>query len=257
MGLRPGHCYSSTKDRANTRHAVKVQKRDYIGAVPGLQTRQWNMGNGIKEFNSIIDLRIKCGPQGIRLRDNAFESARMLINRHLVNSIGKEDFFLKLRVYPHHILRENKQAQGAGADRVSKGMSHCFGKSMGRAARVRNNQKIFSLLVAEENIEVGKKALLSSASRFTCKVTTKVGTDVTSIGTKPKKTRDMRKSEAEEEKEAEETDKDSKTENKKDSKAGDKKEDKTNNKKDNKAEDKKDAKEDTKTDNKKNVKNKR
>jgi len=242
MGLRPGHCYSSTKDRANTRHAVKVQKRDYIGAVPGLKTRQWNMGNGIKEFTHVVDLCIKCGSQGIQLRDNAFESARMLINRHLVVSIGKEDFFLKLRVYPHHILRENKQAQGAGADRVSKGMSHCFGKSMGRAARLRNGQKIFSLLVAEKDVEAGKKALLCSASRFTCKVTTKVGTDIASIGTKPKKTRDMRKAEAEEEEAKDAEEKDDKTEEKKDDKVGAKSDAKTDYKKDAKADYKKDAK---------------
>ena len=242
MGLRPGHCYSSTKDRANTRHAVKVQKRDYIGAVPGLRTRQWNMGNGIKEFTHVVDLCLKCGSQGIQLRDNAFESARMLINRHLVVSIGKEDFFLKLRVYPHHILRENKQAQGAGADRVSKGMSHCFGKSMGRAARLRNGQKIFSLLVAEKDVEAGKKALLCSASRFTCKVTTKVGTDVASIGTKPKKTRDMRKAEAEEEEAKDAEGNDDKTEDTKDDKAGAKPDAKADYKKDAKADYKKDAK---------------
>ena len=237
MGLRPGRCYNSTKDRANTRHAVKVQKRDYIGAVPGLKTRQWNMGNGVKEFTNIVDLCIKCGSQGVQLRDNAFESARMLINRHLIISIGKEDFFLKLRVYPHHILRENKQAQGAGADRVSKGMSHCFGKSMGRAVRLRNGQKIFSVLIAEKDVEAAKKALLYSTSRFTCKVYVKTGTDIESIGTKPKKTRDMRKAEAEVET-VEGEEKDAKTKDKKDAKAGAKAEPK----KDAKAGDKKDAK---------------
>lgn len=204
MGLRPGHCYSSTKDRAYTRHAVKVQKRDYIGAVPGLKTRQWNMGNGIKEFDTIINLKLKCPKLGIQIRDNALESARLIINRHLVTSIGKEDFFLKLRVYPHHILRENKQAQGAGADRVSKGMSHSYGKSVGRAARMRNGQKIYSVLVNAEDIEKAKKAMLTSASRFPCKVIVEVSKDIASIGTKPKKTRDMRKSEAEEKKEGEE-----------------------------------------------------
>ncbi|MFH1391782.1 MAG: 50S ribosomal protein L16 [Candidatus Diapherotrites archaeon] len=245
MGLRPGHCYSSTKDRAYTRHAVRVQKRDYIGAVPGLKTRQWNMGNGIKEFDTIVNLKLKCPKLGIQIRDNALESARLIINRHLVTSIGKEDFFLKLRVYPHHILRENKQAQGAGADRVSKGMSHSYGKSVGRAARMRNGQKIYSVLVDSEDIEKAKKALLTATSRFPCKVTVDVSNDIASIGTKPKKTRDMRKAEAEvtvEEKEGEEkteegkgakkTDaKGAKKEASKDAKADDKKDDKSKGKK--------------------------
>jgi len=238
MGLRPGHCYSSTKDRAYTRHAVKVQKRDYIGAVPGLKTRQWNMGNGIKEFDTIVNLKLKCPKLGIQIRDNALESARLIINRHLATSIGKEDFFLKLRVYPHHILRENKQAQGAGADRVSKGMSHSYGKSVGRAARMRNGQTIYSVLVDSEDIEKAKKALLTATSRFPCKVTVEVSNDIASIGTKPKKTRDMKKAEAEvkvEEKEGEET-----KEEKDESKGNkDKKEEKDEKKEDVKADDKK------------------
>ncbi|MCR4335501.1 MAG: 50S ribosomal protein L16 [archaeon] len=221
MGLRPGRCYSSTKDRAYTRHAVRVQKRDYIGAVPGLKTRQWNMGNGIKEFDTLVNLKIKCPKQGIQIRDNALESARIIINRHLVTSIGKEDFFLKLRVYPHQILRENKQAQGAGADRVSKGMSHSYGKSVGRAARMRNGQNIFSVLIDSKDTAKAKKALLTATSRFPCEVTVEVSNDISSIGTKPKKTRDMRKAEstgAEEVKEGEEKKEDAKGAKKTDSK---------------------------------------
>ena len=204
MGLRPGHCYSSTKDRAYSRYAVRVHKRNYIGAVPGLKTRQWNMGNGIKEFNTIIDLKAETATHGSQIRDNAIESARLIINRELVTEVGKDNFFLKLRIYPHHILRENKQAQGAGADRVSKGMSHSFGKAVGRAARVRNGQKIFSVLVLKEDTEKAKKALLKASSRLTCGVTLRIGNDVESIGTKPKKTRDMRKAEAEGKPEGEE-----------------------------------------------------
>jgi len=240
MGLRPGHCYSSTKDRAYTRHAVRVQKRDYIGAVPSLKTRQWNMGNGLKEFDTIVDLKLKCPKLGIQIRDNAIESSRMMINRHLVNSIGKEDFFLKLRVYPHHILRENKQAQGAGADRVSKGMSHSYGKSIGRAARMRDDQKMFSVLVMEENAEKAKDALLSAVSRIPCQLTVSIGKDVESIGTKPKKTRDMRKAEMEgkegEKKEGEEEGKEEKEDEK-----GEKKDKKTEGK-----DEKKDAKDEKK-----------
>jgi large subunit ribosomal protein L10e len=197
MGLRPGRCYSSTKDRPYTRHAIRVQKKDYIGAVPGLRTRQWNMGNGIKEFDTIIDLKVECGPHGLQIRDNAIESARMMINRKLVTEVGKDSFFLKLRVYPHQILRENKLAQGAGADRVSKGMSHSFGKAIGRAARIRSGQKIFSVLVNEADAEKAKKALVNAKSRFPCDIYAEIGKDVESIGTKPTKTRDMKKAEAE------------------------------------------------------------
>ena len=246
MGLRPGHCYSSTKDRPYTRHAVRVQKRDYIGAVPGLKTRQWNMGNGLKEFDTIVDLTVKTGKHGIQIRDNALESARLIINRALIRDIGKEDFFMKIRIFPHHILRENKQAQGAGADRVSKGMSHSYGKSIGRAARVRNGQKIVSVLVAAENAEKARNALLAVLSRLPCGVAANIHNDVESIGTKPKKIRDMRKEE-EEEKEAEkegEEKKEEGTEESKDEKKDDAKADSKEEKKEDKEE--KEAKGDSK-----------
>ncbi|PIN85460.1 MAG: 50S ribosomal protein L16 [Candidatus Diapherotrites archaeon CG11_big_fil_rev_8_21_14_0_20_37_9] len=231
MGLRPGRCYSSTKDRPYTRKAHRVQRKDYIGAVPGLKTRQFNMGNGAKEFDTIVNLIAETGKHGIQIRDNAIESARLAVNRSLIENIGKDDFFLKVRIFPHHMLRENKQAQGAGADRVSSGMSHSFGKTIGRAARIKNGQILFSALVSKENIEKAKTALLSASSRVSCEVTTKVSKDVTSIGTKPIKTRDMRKTEEAEEagkegEEAKKPDAKGRKDAKATGKAGDKKDDK-------------------------------
>src|SRR3989344_4569608 len=197
MGLRPGHCYNTTKDRPYTRHAVNVHNRNYIGAVPGLKTRQWNMGEGTKPFDTVVDLITECGPLGIQIRDNALESARLMINRTLIKRVGKEGFFLKLRIYPHHILRENKQAQGAHADRIQKGMSHAFGKTIGRAARVRSGQVVFSVLVFDTDKEKAADCLMMAISRFPCSVITKTHKDVQSIGTKPKKTRDLIKEEEE------------------------------------------------------------
>ena len=195
MGLRPGHCYSSKKDRAFSRYAVKVHRKSFVGAIPGLRTRQFNMGNGSKQFNTILDLVVE---EHVQIRDNAIESIRMAINRYLHNHVGKDAYFMKIRAYPFQILRENKQAQGAGADRVSQGMSHSFGKNIGRAIRVRPGQKIVSVLVDEEHTEIAKKALLRANSRIGAKLSVRIGTDVESIGTRPKKTRDIIKAEREE-----------------------------------------------------------
>jgi len=238
MGLRPGRCYSSTKDRPYTRHAVKVHKRNYIGAVPGMRTRQWNMGMGAKEFNTISDLSVECGKHGMQIRDNAIESARLIVNRALIKKVGKEGFFLKLRVYPHNILRENKQAQGAHADRIQKGMSHAFGKVIGRAARVRDGQIIFSVLIDDADKKKAEECLKMASSRFPCKVTVNTHKDVESIGTKPKKTRDIIKEEAAKEEEGKTEEKEGE---KKEEKPGAKKEEKSSEKKDAKSE-KKDAK---------------
>ncbi|MFH1240296.1 MAG: 50S ribosomal protein L16 [Candidatus Diapherotrites archaeon] len=185
MGLRPGHCYSDKKqDRAYTRLAVKVHRRNYIGAAPGLKTRQFNMGNGAKKYSHIVDLVVD---ESVNVRDNAIEAVRIMVTRYITKHLGKENFFMRVRIYPHHILRENKQAKGAHADRIQQGMSHAFGKPIGRAARVRPNQKIVSILVEEQNVNVAKNAFKRVFSKLPCSAHVRVGTDVESIGTLPKK----------------------------------------------------------------------
>ena len=112
---------------------------------------------------------------------------------------------MKIRIYPFQVLRENKQAQGAHADRIQTGMSKAYGKPIGRAARVRPGQIIISVLVDEPGIKAAKAALLKSKSRINCELKVKIGTDVERIGTKPKKTRAIKLAEAaKEEKESEE-----------------------------------------------------
>ncbi|MDO8537873.1 MAG: 50S ribosomal protein L16 [archaeon] len=189
MGLRPAKCYRTHKDRAYSRIAIKVHKRNYIGAVPGLKTRQFNMGNPLKKYDTIVDLIAE--NEDTQLRDNSLESVRIAVNRFLVKRVGKDNFFMRLRVYPHQILRENKMATGAGADRVSQGMGNCpFGKPIGRAARIRPGQTIMSVLVNKEHADLAKQGLLRARSRVSSKINVKIGTDVASIGTLPKKVRE-------------------------------------------------------------------
>jgi len=67
-------------------------------------------------------------------------------NRFIQELIGKE-FYLEVKIYPHHVLRENKMITGAGADRMQTGMSRAFGKTIGRAALVKAGQIIFILAI--------------------------------------------------------------------------------------------------------------
>ena len=110
---------------------------------------------------------------------------------------------MRVRIYPYHILRENKQAQGAHADRIQTGMSHAFGKSIGRSARVRPNQKIISVLVDEQDVKTAKIALERAMPKITCNCHIEIGTDVKSIGTRPKKMK-MREVKKKDEEESEE-----------------------------------------------------
>jgi hypothetical protein len=41
----------------------------------------------------------------------ALEAARITANRHLVADAGKMGFYMKLRVYPHELLRKTSRQQ--------------------------------------------------------------------------------------------------------------------------------------------------
>ncbi|MGI6589980.1 MAG: 50S ribosomal protein L16 [Candidatus Iainarchaeum sp.] len=200
MGLRPARCYRGKKvklrkgaggharninlQRPYTRIAIKVPKKNYIGASPQLKVRQFNMGNPLLPYNVIADLVSK---ESCYIRDNALESVRSGVNRLLVKALGKDGYFMKVRLYPSHLMRENKQAQGAGADRVSQGMSRSFGAPIGRAAKVRKGQAIYSVLCMDTQKDLIKKCLMRAKSKLPCKTTVKFHTDIESIGTMPSK----------------------------------------------------------------------
>jgi len=108
----------------------------------------------------------------VQLRDNAIEAVRQYFNRFLQVKVGKE-FYLEVKVYPHHILRENKMLTGAGADRMQTGMSRAFGKTMGRAALIRPGQVLYIIGVKNEKAEVEARKLIKSAkARLPCKIST-------------------------------------------------------------------------------------
>ncbi len=190
MGLRPAQCYKDIKkDRPYTRVAVRVPDKNYIGSYPQRKVRRFNMGHPLLKYDYIVNLRTL---DSVQLRDNAIESVRQLVNRNLQKAF-KDAYFMKVRVYPHQMLRENKMAQGAGADRVSKGMSLAFGRVIGRAARIKKGQILFSVLSLAENLEKTKKILLLGQPRLGIKTKIEFNTNVKSIGTIPNKVRGMEK----------------------------------------------------------------
>ncbi len=143
MGLRPARCFRKV-ERAFTRIAPKVQRKNFLGGVPGVRTRDFTMGNQTKNFNTQFDV---ISQESMQIRDNAIESMRQKLVKKLTDLVGKDGFVIKIRLYPHHVLREHKSASGAGADRVSKGMKHPYGKNTGRAIQIRYGQMLLSIVV--------------------------------------------------------------------------------------------------------------
>jgi large subunit ribosomal protein L10e len=149
MVRKPAKMYRNISKKAYTR-------REYMGGVPGSKIVQFEMGNLSQEFPTQVDLVVE---EACQIRHSALEAARISVNRRLMKNVGRSNFHFKVRIFPHHVLRENKQATGAGADCVSEGMRLAFGKAVGTAARVDAKQKILTVYSTPQYLEKIKDAL--------------------------------------------------------------------------------------------------
>lgn len=155
MPLRPGRCYRHFSGPPYTR-------KEYVQGIPPPKISVFEMGDKKGIFNIVLKLIAKEKGQ---IRHNALEAARVASNKIMEENAGK-NYYLKVAVYPHHILRENRMMAFAGADRLQDGMRLSFGKPIGTAARVKEGQEIIIIKVNEENLNYAKKALKVAASKI-------------------------------------------------------------------------------------------
>ena len=166
MALRKALAYSRRKNRPYTRKS-SVKSKSYIKTIPQQKIVKFKMGN-IQDYekgNFKIVLKA-VSSENILVRDNALESGRQLIHKNLDTEIPGQYYF-EVRVFPHHILRENKVLTGAGADRMQTGMAHSFGVTAGRAAMIKENQDIFLIAV---NSEKARKIAFGSLEKIKAKL---------------------------------------------------------------------------------------
>lgn len=144
------------------RYSLKKPRKNYIRALPHTSLLIFNMGVDKEGY----DLKIELKPeQPIQLRSNALEAARLITNKYLENNIPG-NYRFRVLVYPHNVIREHKMATGAGADRISQGMSLAFGRPVSIAARIREGQPIFLVRTTKENRAVAVKALRRAAAKL-------------------------------------------------------------------------------------------
>ena len=146
----------------------KFKKKSFIKANPNINIVRFEMGDPKKKYEYSYQLLSK---QDLQIRHNAIESARQTCNRALEKVLGKTGYHLKVRVYPHHVLRENPLAAGAGADRMSTGMAHSFGKVIGIAARLKKGQTVFSARLNKKDLALGRTALTKASRKLPCQCT--------------------------------------------------------------------------------------
>lgn len=161
--LRKAVAYRSI-ERPYTRRS-KFKKHNFVRSSPNNLVVRYEMGNHKKKFEYTLILRTKTA---LQLRHNAIEAARQSSNRVLEKDLGKVGFFMKINVYPHHILRENPLASGAGADRMSTGMKKSFGKPISIAAQLKVNQPIFTVSVDKDDIPIARAALRRVYTKIPC-----------------------------------------------------------------------------------------
>jgi len=156
MPLRPGRCYRRFDTPPYTR-------LEYIKSIPPVTIPKFDLGNPKGEFK--YELKLVTMRAG-QIRQNALEAARQIANKYLSSKLGEQNYFMRICVFPHHILRENKMMAMAGADRLQDGMRLSFGTPIGRAARVEEGQTIILVRVNEGGLEHAKEALRRAASKL-------------------------------------------------------------------------------------------
>jgi len=137
--------------------------------VPDPKIRLFDLGNPSGDFTYQVDL---VAEEQAQIRSEALEAARIIVNRLLTRRLGREKYHMRIRIHPHHVLRENKMMAVAGADRLQDGMRHAFGKPIGTAARIKPGQVLISVRADEEDVEVVKEALRRANYKFStpCRV---------------------------------------------------------------------------------------
>ena len=161
--LRPSKCYRWDSP-AYTR--VSNNPSDsFITGIPASKIVHFDMGNPAGKFNTKVELVYRGNTQ---VRHNALEASRIIVQKRLETLIGVANYYFKINVYPHHVMRQNVQASGAGADRVSEGMRRAYGKPIGRAARVKRNQALFTVKFnrTDQRMKVVKTAFKLASNKL-------------------------------------------------------------------------------------------
>lgn len=170
MVLRKASSYSKKLTRPFTRKSRSKDKA-YIKVIPGIKIAKFHIGNqedfrqGKHKFAVTL-----LSDERVLIRDNAIESGRMLLTKMLDENIAGQ-YYLNVKIYPHHMLRENKSAGGmAGADRISSGMTQSFGQVIGRAAIVRPGQELFFVSCIDERAaRIARDALVMIKAKMPCR----------------------------------------------------------------------------------------
>ncbi len=169
MAVRKSLSYSKKHSRPYTR-VSKAKSKSYIKVVPPNKVVKYNIGNQRAYVDGKLPFVLSLiSDEQIVIKDLAIEAARMILTKNLETRLAGK-FYLWVKIHPHHILRNNKAAAGAGADRLSTGMKQSFGIIEGRAARVLGGQEMFMVACDNEStVKVAREIISMAKAKLPCK----------------------------------------------------------------------------------------
>merc|ERR1712167_295294 len=159
MGRRPSRCYRYQKNKP-------YPKSRFNRGVPDPKLRIYDVGKKKAkhdQFNSCVHLVCYEKEQ---ITSEALEASRIACNKYMTVQIGKENFHMRMRVHPWHVVRINKMLSCAGADRLQQGMRGAFGKALCKSARVAIGQILLSVRCDPDNTAHAQEALRRSKFKY-------------------------------------------------------------------------------------------
>jgi len=155
MTRKPARMYRKIEGQVYTR-------QEYMGGIPVCRVTQFDTGNLRTSFPLSLTL---AGEEAAQVRDTALEAARVSAVR-VLEKFALNEYHLKVRRYPHQILREHKMATGAGADRISAGMRRAFGKPVSHAVRAEIGAELISVYTTQAHLADAKEALRKASHKL-------------------------------------------------------------------------------------------
>eukprot|EP00923_Selenidium_pygospionis_P032085 GHVN01056721.1.p1 GENE.GHVN01056721.1~~GHVN01056721.1.p1 ORF type:complete len:237 (+),score=15.85 GHVN01056721.1:51-713(+) len=159
MGRRPARCYRYCKNKP-------YPKSRFCRGVPDPKLRIYDVGRkraDVTDFPGVCHL---VSGEYEQISSEALEAARVCANKYMIKFCGKDNFHIRIRVHPFHVLRINKMLSCAGADRLQTGMRGAFGKPTGVVARVDIGQILMSIRCKEDKTAVAAAALARAKYKF-------------------------------------------------------------------------------------------
>jgi len=164
MKLRPARTMRYITSQAWSRYSVKKPRKNFIKALPHTSLLIFRMGKDRPDYDTLLTLNSE---KYVQVRSNSLEAARQTANKYLEKEL-QTNYFFRVVTYPHQVIREKKRATGAGADRLSQGMSMSFGRPVSVAARVHPRTAVMEIKInaTPATLAVAKEALKRASSKL-------------------------------------------------------------------------------------------